>query len=118
MRHLAGYSKDWEEAKQFALRVAHNPVEIQRPTYTTTSDAYAHGLYEDVVEPHEVETFLHGVDCYNVPQGRWATPNASATPETLVNSVFNIIRSIVGRFCSSKGPGVEREVVNTFYEPN
>ncbi|TEB37855.1 hypothetical protein FA13DRAFT_1656842 [Coprinellus micaceus] len=117
MYPLAGFSKDWQDAKRFALRVAQNPVEIQRPSYTTTSDAYAHELYQDVVEPREVEAFLHGVDYYSVPQGRWTTPNASTRPETLVNSIFNIIRSIVGRFANPKDSGVEREVVNTFYAP-
>jgi hypothetical protein len=119
MYPLAGYSKDWQDAKLFALRVARNhaQVDVQRPSFTTTSDAYAHELHQDVVEPHEVETFLRGVDCYSVPQGRWTTPNASTTPETLVNSIFNIIRSIVGRFAYPKYSGVEREVVNTFYAP-
>ncbi|TEB21857.1 hypothetical protein FA13DRAFT_1819279 [Coprinellus micaceus] len=117
MHHLAGYSKDWQDAQRFALRVTHNAVEIQRSNYTTTSDAYTHELYQDVAQPQEVEAFLHGVDCYSVPQGRWTTPNASTTPDTLVNSIFNIIRSIVGRFANLKESGVQREVVNTFYAP-
>ena len=118
MHHLAGYSKDWEDAKRrLALRAAEDPVDVQRPSYTTTSDAYAHELYQDVGQPQEVEPFLHGAECYSVPQGRWATPSASTTPETLVNSIFNIIRSIVGRFTGSKEPGVEREVLNTFSSP-
>ena len=118
MHHLAGYSKDWEDAKRrFALRVAQDPVDVHRPSYTTTSDAYIHELYQDVVQPHKSETFLHGTDCYSVPQGRWATPSASTTRETLVNSIFNIIRSIVGHFTGSQVPGAEREVVNAFYAP-
>jgi hypothetical protein len=114
---MAGHSSDFWDERRPGPRVAQNQVDSQCPSFTTTSDAYPHELFKDVIDPHEVETFLHGADCYSVPQGRWTTPNTSSVPEVLVNSIFNIIRSIVGRFANSKEPGVEREVVNTFYAP-
>lgn len=83
------------------------------PSFTTTSETYAHDLYRHSVEPQEIESFLEESSCYDSVEKKWTIPGTPTKTEDLLSSVFNMLSSIVQRFAKPSQPGVEREVVNT-----
>jgi hypothetical protein len=83
------------------------------PEFTTTSDAYPHELYRNIMPEHEVQAFVEGNDTYDPIQKRWSTPKAPANADSLVHSIYLIFSSILGRFVKVPQPGVERVLENT-----
>lgn len=83
------------------------------PEFTTTSDAYLHELYRNIIPEHEVQAFVEGNDTYDPIQKRWSTAKAPANGDSLVNSIYSIFSSILRRFVKVPEPGVERVLENT-----
>ncbi|KAJ3499925.1 hypothetical protein NMY22_g19439 [Coprinellus aureogranulatus] len=88
------------------------------PSFTTTTEAYAHELYLDAAQDKEIEGFLSRNKLYDGKRRRWSTLHKAKTTESIVDSLFEILSSIVKRFVKSPEPGVEREIVNTFRVPD
>ena len=80
---------------------------------TTTTEAYAHGLYRGLVEDTDIETFLWETDAYDSAQATWSIPLVPKTTEGLIGAMYGALQSIVGRFVRSFQPGIEREVCDT-----
>ena len=83
----------------------------EHPSFTTTDEAYAEGLYRSEVKDEHVERCLEEATCYRITEKRWAIPEMPTTRADLVSSVLGIIRSVVGMFTKTTQEGVEREVV-------
>jgi hypothetical protein len=87
------------------------------PSYTTTSDTYAHDLYHDIIGDDEVESFLGDTGTYDPKQKRWSIPETLTNRGTLVDALYAILLSVVQRFVKPSEPGVERHVINTYGHP-
>ena len=86
---------------------------IHYPRYSITHGTYVHGLYQEVLEEQEIETYLHEAKEYGFDQKRWAIPEALTSVETLVDALFTTVSSVMERFGRAKEPGVERTLVDT-----
>ena len=87
------------------------------PTFTATSDTYAHELYRDVVDDSEIQDFLEETNTYNSSQKKWSTPEAPTKADGLIHSVYSILSSIVQCFVKITERGVERVLDNTYGIP-
>lgn len=83
------------------------------PSFTVTTEAYAHDLCREAIKEKEIDTFLQETGSYDCTEKKWSTPGAPTKTEDLVGSVFRLLSSIVRRFVKPAAPGVEREVINT-----
>lgn len=83
-----------------------------RPSFTTTSEAYARNLYHGVAESEDIDAFLEEETAYDVNQKSWSSLSAVARKDDLLNCVFKIVSSIVRRFVKPTEPAVKRDVVS------
>ncbi|KAJ3539452.1 hypothetical protein NMY22_g4727 [Coprinellus aureogranulatus] len=87
------------------------------PSFTTTTESYAHGLYLDAAQDDDIEKFISETEFYDTRRRRWSFLDTSTTTECLIDTFFSILSSIVQRFVKPHQPGVERELVSTIGVP-
>jgi hypothetical protein len=88
----------------------------QHPSMTTTTEEYAHSIYQRVAQDHDVEEFLHQTDTFDSRSRRWAI-SPEGTIDGLVNSATRILRSIVERFARSRRTEATRTVTSLHAGP-
>ncbi|TEB28386.1 hypothetical protein FA13DRAFT_1815909 [Coprinellus micaceus] len=86
--------------------------EGNHPQFTTSPIAYAHDVYHDAVEEHDINEFLKGEGIYSFSGMRWAVPEFPTSTNDLFGSAYRICSAIIQRFAQSSTPGVERRVVS------
>ncbi|KAJ3529689.1 hypothetical protein NMY22_g8894 [Coprinellus aureogranulatus] len=79
--------------------------------FSTTSDTYAHEVYQDLLDDSKIHDFLDSSGSYDSKSEKWNL-SQDTTTEGLIRSVSKVVRSIMERFVKSARPEVKRTLVN------